>query len=144
LVAYLLIRKLPVLIWATFAARETPHSSKAFGRLLHSQEIFEHDRMNCMRHFSISHYFAKLDYMHVRLTLNDAAHRPLSWWSRRAMSKAVRVSSRWASGPCLLDAVLSPRKSVARRFEILRCAKKSALFWVIVGSILFCFCSLIF
>jgi hypothetical protein len=29
--------------------------------------------MNCMRHFSISHYFAKLDYMHVRLTLKQNA-----------------------------------------------------------------------
>jgi hypothetical protein len=34
--------------------------------------------MNCIRDFSISHYFAKLDYMHIRLTLNEAAHRPLS------------------------------------------------------------------
>jgi hypothetical protein len=23
--------------------------------------VFEHDRMNCIRHFGISHYFAELD-----------------------------------------------------------------------------------
>jgi hypothetical protein len=34
---------------------------QGFGRLLHSQMVFEHDRMNCIRDFSISHYFAELD-----------------------------------------------------------------------------------
>jgi len=42
---------------------------QGFGRLLHSQVVFEHDRMNCTRDFSISHYFAELDQMHVALTL---------------------------------------------------------------------------
>jgi hypothetical protein len=41
---------------------------QGFGRVLHSQEVFEHDRMNCMRHFGISHYFAELDQMHMLLT----------------------------------------------------------------------------
>jgi hypothetical protein len=42
---------------------------QGFGRLVHSQVVFEHDRMNCIRDFSISHYFAELDEMHVPLTL---------------------------------------------------------------------------
>jgi hypothetical protein len=41
---------------------------QGFGRVLHSQEVFEHDRTNCMRHFCISHYFAELDEMHMLLT----------------------------------------------------------------------------
>lgn len=28
------------------------------------QAVFEYDRMNCMRHFGISHYFAELNQMH--------------------------------------------------------------------------------
>jgi hypothetical protein len=32
-----------------------------FGRRLRSQVVLEHDRMNCMRDFGISHYFAELD-----------------------------------------------------------------------------------
>jgi hypothetical protein len=42
---------------------------QGFGRLLHSQVVFEHYRINCTRDFSISHYFAELDQMHVALTL---------------------------------------------------------------------------
>jgi hypothetical protein len=42
---------------------------QGFGRVLHSQAVFEHDRMNCMRHFGISHYFAELDQMHMLLAL---------------------------------------------------------------------------
>jgi hypothetical protein len=34
---------------------------QGFGRLFHGQEVFEHDRMNRMRHFGISHYFAELN-----------------------------------------------------------------------------------
>jgi hypothetical protein len=44
---------------------------QGFGRILHSQEVFEHDRTNCMRHFGISHYLAELDEMHMSLTLEQ-------------------------------------------------------------------------
>jgi hypothetical protein len=34
---------------------------QGFRRRLRSQVVFDYDRMNCVRHFSISHYFAELD-----------------------------------------------------------------------------------
>jgi hypothetical protein len=48
---------------------------QGFGRVLHSQAVFEHDRMNCMRHFGISHYFAELDQVHMLLTVFGAEGR---------------------------------------------------------------------
>jgi hypothetical protein len=44
---------------------------QGFGCLLQSQKVLAHDRMNCMRHFGISHYFAELDEMHMSLTLEQ-------------------------------------------------------------------------
>jgi len=41
---------------------------QGFGRVLHTQVVFEYDWINCMRHFSVSHYFAELDVMHIPLT----------------------------------------------------------------------------
>jgi hypothetical protein len=41
---------------------------QGFGRVLHTQVVFEYDWINCMRHFSVSHYFAELDVMHMPLT----------------------------------------------------------------------------
>lgn len=62
-----MLRSMPVMIRATFAARETPHASKAFV-VSSTQVVFEYDWINCMRHFSVSHYFAELDVMHMPLT----------------------------------------------------------------------------
>lgn len=63
-----MLRSMPVMIRVTFAARETPHCQQGFGRVLHTQAVFEYDWINCMRHFSVSHYFGELDVMHMPLT----------------------------------------------------------------------------
>ncbi|HEU4770713.1 MAG TPA: hypothetical protein VFS68_01030, partial [Candidatus Udaeobacter sp.] len=34
---------------------------QGFGRVLYTQEVLAQDRMNCVRDFSVSHYFAELD-----------------------------------------------------------------------------------
>jgi hypothetical protein len=34
---------------------------QGFGRVFRSQAVLAHDRMNCIRDFSISHYFVELD-----------------------------------------------------------------------------------
>jgi hypothetical protein len=41
---------------------------QGFGRVLRTQVVFEYNWINCMRHFSVSHYFAELDVMHMPLT----------------------------------------------------------------------------
>jgi hypothetical protein len=42
---------------------------QGFGRVLQTQVVFERNRINCMRRFGVSHYFAELDEMHMPLTL---------------------------------------------------------------------------
>ena len=42
---------------------------QGFGRVLRAQVVFESNRINCMRHFGVAHYFAELDEMHMPLTL---------------------------------------------------------------------------
>jgi hypothetical protein len=59
---------------------------QGFGRLLHSKVVFEHDRMNCMRHFGISHYFAELDRCMILLCLVGAEG---SGRTRRSIDAAI-------------------------------------------------------
>ena len=63
-----MLRSMPVMIRATFAARETPHASKALVVSSTLKWYLSTDWINCMRHFSVSHYFAELDVMHMPLT----------------------------------------------------------------------------
>jgi hypothetical protein len=64
-----MLRNLPVGDLSYIRSPRNATCQQGFGHVLHSQEVFEHDRVNCMRHFGISHYFAELDQMHMLLTV---------------------------------------------------------------------------
>jgi hypothetical protein len=60
---------------------------QGFGRVLHTQVVFEYDWINCMRHFI---YFAELDVMHMPLTFEHG----LSFIA--ALTKEMRGNSQLA------------------------------------------------
>jgi hypothetical protein len=63
-----MLRNLPVGDLSYIRSPRNAACQQGFGRLLHSQVVFEDDRMNCICDFGISHYFAELDLMHMPLT----------------------------------------------------------------------------
>jgi hypothetical protein len=43
-----------------------PACLERLGRVCQRQEMFEHDRADCVRYFRVPHYFAELDFVHMR------------------------------------------------------------------------------
>jgi hypothetical protein len=56
-----MLRNLPVGDLSYIGSPRHAACQQGLRRRLRSQVVFEHDRMNCIRDFGISHYFAELD-----------------------------------------------------------------------------------